>query len=101
MRKKPDYLGICHRDGCGEFAKWKARLILRDTPIMGRTTVWVCDAHKKDAEEFILNSDNRDRFVDLLITNKYYVNRPNAQRKVQNDAAVEFFDPFAEDVAAV
>jgi len=95
MREKPDHLGLCHRDGCGEPAKWKARLILRGTPLKGRTTIWVCEEHKKDAEDFILNEQNRDRLVDLLV-NENFSDYDTAAGMVRYNAAVEFFDPFDE-----
>lgn len=96
-REKPDHLGLCHRDGCGEFAKWKARLIFRDTEplIKGRVTVWVCDAHKPDAEAYILNDENRDRLVEHLVDNNF-CDRDTAVFMVRHNLLVEFFDPFAE-----
>lgn len=98
-REKPDHLGLCHRDGCGEFAKWKARLVLRGSPLKGRTTIWVCDAHKQDATDFILNDENRSKLVDLLVDNNF-ADRETARGHVKHNAAVEFFDPWTEQEAA-
>jgi hypothetical protein len=95
MREKPDHLGICHKDGCGELAKWKARLVLRGSPLRGRTTVWVCDQHQRDAKEYILNDQNRDRLVDLLVENNF-ADLETARGHIKHNADVEFFDPFDE-----
>jgi hypothetical protein len=95
VRQKPDELGLCHRDGCGEPAKWKARLVLRGSILKGRTTLWVCDAHKKDAEEYILNDENRTKLVDLLVENNF-APLTVARGHVKYNAAVEFIDPFNE-----
>lgn len=67
MRIKPDAFGLCHRDGCGNAAKYECEWVLRNTPVKALTTVKVCDQHKTDAEAFVLNDDNRNRFVKLLI----------------------------------
>jgi hypothetical protein len=97
MRVKPDELGLCHKDGCGERAVWKARLILRESPhnLKGRTTVWVCDAHKKDARDYILNDQNRAALCQLLVDNNF-ATIFNVGKLVKTYADVEFFDPHAE-----
>jgi hypothetical protein len=92
-RQKPDELGLCHRDGCGEKAIWKARLILKESPLKGRTTVWCCDQHKQDAKDFILNDENRDRLCELLVDNNFCTIY-NVRQVVKRFADVEFFDPF-------
>ena len=67
MRVKPDEFGLCHRDGCGEEATVECEWVLRNTPLKALTTVKVCDQHKADAEAYVLNDDNRNRFVKLLL----------------------------------
>lgn len=93
MREKPDHLGLCHRDGCGEKATLKARLLLRGTILKARTTVWVCDKHQKDAKDYILNNENREKLVELLVDNNFS-DKVTAQGLVRHCADVEFFDPY-------
>lgn len=89
--RKP--INLCRHDGCGERAQWQATLILRGSPLKGATTVRVCDRHRKEAEAFVLNDENRDRLVRHLVeenvTTKFI-----ATGMVKHNAAV-MFEPFA------
>lgn len=87
MREKPQHL--CGHDGCGERAKWQAVLVLRGSPIKGATTVRVCDKHRRDAECFVLNDENRDRLVALLVSENF-AGKFIATGMIKHNAFVEF-----------
>lgn len=65
MPIKPDH--ICKFAGCCLRAKWHAELVLLGTPLKGATTIRVCSHHRKEAEAFILNDENRTRLCNRLV----------------------------------
>jgi hypothetical protein len=84
---KPD--NVCHADGCGDLATWRAVLILRGTPLKGDTTLRVCDKHRFLAKNFILNSQNRDRLMSHLVAENF-CDIFLAHGVVRHNAAVTF-----------
>jgi hypothetical protein len=99
MRLKNDELGLCHKDGCGSKAIWECEWRLRETPIKALTTVKVCDDHRADAEEYILNDDNRAQFVGVLMDNNYIKNFETALQCVKHNSVIDFF-PLQNDNGA-
>jgi len=89
MRQKPDELGLCHSDGCGEPAEWSVQLVLRGSAIKASTTLKVCSRHQQKAVAFVLGDDNRKALVNHLVDDNW-ADHQTATRLVHNGAHIEF-----------
>jgi hypothetical protein len=85
--RKPEHL--CSHDGCINRAKWTVELVLLQTPLRGATTIAVCSAHRKAAEEFLLNDGNRTRLANRLVL-EGFCDPFTAYGVVKHNTAIEF-----------
>jgi hypothetical protein len=97
VRIKPDELGLCHKDGCGNIASWEVEWRLRNTPIKALTTLKVCDDHRADAAEYILSDENRMKFVRTLLDENYIKDFDTAFQCVKHNSIIDFFPLIDED----
>jgi hypothetical protein len=63
----------CHKDGCSSQAEWRMYVMLPlRTPknlllrAPGKSSILVCDRHKKEAAEFIFTDTNFDLLADQM-----------------------------------
>lgn len=82
-------LHLCRADGCSDRAQFQATLILRGSPLKGATTIRVCESHRRQAEGFILNDENRQRLVNHLVV-EGFAPYDIAHGMVKHNAMVEF-----------
>ena len=99
MRRKPDELGLCHKDGCGADAKWIAETVLpcENFVVKGLSTIKVCDVHRTDAADYLLNDDNRRSYWKLLVDNNYVVDYWTGYIHVKENMSVHF-QPIQKDI---